>query len=197
MLIARRLAFCVMLAVWVTSSLMFLAVGMTPGHPACLLWALVQLHGCWLALENEFHHGDADCGYGAVVVPLLYLVAGLVAPIGAQSVAGEWLLSIAAAVVMSARLSLGRSFSIGGSTWVRLVDSGPYAWLRHPLLAVDLVARVCVAAAFANVWNLAAVTMYVACVVGVIVLEERWLMKRPAYVAYAGRVRYRLVPGLW
>jgi len=80
----------------------------------------------------------------------------------------------------------------------RVVDTGPYGWVRHPMYASI------------GVMSLGASLLmgsYAGVVVGLImlimlsvraVLEERTLMRElEGYEEYMERVRYRLIPGIW
>lgn len=80
----------------------------------------------------------------------------------------------------------------------RVVDDGPYAVLRHPgyaalglwALATPLVLR--------SRWALAPAIFTAGWVVLRTALEDAFLRRRlDGYAAYAGRVRARLLPGVW
>lgn len=79
-----------------------------------------------------------------------------------------------------------------------LVMSGPYAWIRHPGYAGSLLAIVASGPALGSWW-----AMLPACAIITLLLrrarvEDRFLHDHlDGYSAYARRVRYRLVPGLW
>jgi protein-S-isoprenylcysteine O-methyltransferase Ste14 len=80
----------------------------------------------------------------------------------------------------------------------RVIESGPYAWVRHPgyvgfaswILATPLL--------LGSAW---ALIPGVLSVVGLLIrtaLEDRTLRAElPGYPEYAARVRFRLIPGLW
>jgi protein-S-isoprenylcysteine O-methyltransferase Ste14 len=80
----------------------------------------------------------------------------------------------------------------------KVVDTGPYAIVRHPGYASALPLIVGVAFVLGSVWALIpAVLAYTVLIVRT-VLEDRMLREElPGYQAYAERVRYRLVPGIW
>jgi protein-S-isoprenylcysteine O-methyltransferase Ste14 len=115
------------------------------------------------------------------------------------AVAGAALVLTGGAVGVWAGRALGPSLtpyprpSRSGS----LVDAGPYRFVRHPIYAAGLlvfagIALVGSPAALAALAALAAVWALKASV------EERFLLARyPAYAEYAGRVRARLVPGVY
>lgn len=80
----------------------------------------------------------------------------------------------------------------------RVIDSGPYAIVRHPMYAGALVLVAGIPMALGSVVGLAAFPPFAAVIVWRLLDEERFLLSRlPGYAAYRERVRYRLVPGVW
>lgn len=80
----------------------------------------------------------------------------------------------------------------------RVVSSGPYRWLRHPGYAGALLAYLATPLLLDSAWTfLPAILLAVALVIRT-GLEDRTLhAELDGYRAYAGRVRYRLLPGVW
>lgn len=77
-------------------------------------------------------------------------------------------------------------------------DSGPYRIVRHPGYAGNLLAVAGIIMALNSVWTL--IPSLAALVIAVIrtTLEDRTLHEElPGYPEYAGRVRYRLFPGVY
>jgi len=77
-------------------------------------------------------------------------------------------------------------------------DSGPYRIVRHPGYAGNIIPLFGIVLALGSVWTL--IPVVVASIISVIrtVLEDRTLQEElPGYRDYAGRVRYRLVPGIY
>jgi len=77
-------------------------------------------------------------------------------------------------------------------------DSGPYRIVRHPGYAGNLLALPGVVLALNSAWTL--IPAAIALVVALIrtALEDRTLQEElPGYREYAGRVRYRLFPGIY
>ena len=79
-----------------------------------------------------------------------------------------------------------------------VIDSGPYAFLRHPGYVAASLMFVGIALSLGSLWAL--VPAVVSCLLLVVrtVLEDKTLRNElPGYEEYAQRVRYRLVPGVW
>jgi len=80
----------------------------------------------------------------------------------------------------------------------RVIDTGPYAIVRHPMYASALSYLVGMPLLLGSWYGLAVVPLIVAGLVPRAILEERLLMRDlPGYADYARRVRYRLIPGVW
>jgi len=79
-----------------------------------------------------------------------------------------------------------------------VVDTGPYAIVRHPLYAASIVLFVGMALAMGSYWALIPAAFGFAVIVVRIVLEDRLLqIELTGYREYASRVRFRLIPGVW
>jgi protein-S-isoprenylcysteine O-methyltransferase Ste14 len=79
-----------------------------------------------------------------------------------------------------------------------VVDSGPYALVRHPLYVGAVLMFTGVALALGSWWALFPVGMVVVILLVRTALEDRTLRNElPGYQAYAQRVRYKLIPGIW
>ncbi len=80
----------------------------------------------------------------------------------------------------------------------RVVDRGPYAWLRHPGYAGAVVAHLVLPLAVGTLWGLAPAALGCLLLAARIVREERTLRRGLAgYSEYTLRVRWRLLPGVW
>jgi protein-S-isoprenylcysteine O-methyltransferase Ste14 len=80
----------------------------------------------------------------------------------------------------------------------RVVDSGPYAWVRHPMYSGAIVFFVGAALLLGSWWGVAMSLLFVVLFAIRAGIEERTLTAGlPDYADYAARVRYRLLPGLW
>jgi protein-S-isoprenylcysteine O-methyltransferase Ste14 len=79
-----------------------------------------------------------------------------------------------------------------------VIDSGPYAFVRHPMYSGAIVFFVGAALLLGSWWGLAMSLLFVALFAIRAGIEERTLIAGlPDYAGYAARVRYRLLPGLW
>jgi protein-S-isoprenylcysteine O-methyltransferase Ste14 len=80
----------------------------------------------------------------------------------------------------------------------RVVDSGPYAWVRHPMYSGAIVFFVGAALLLGSWWGVAMSLLFVVLFAIRAGIEERTLTAGlPDYADYAARVRYRLLPGIW
>lgn len=79
-----------------------------------------------------------------------------------------------------------------------LIDSGPYAIVRHPGYAGMLVAMPLSALALGSWVSLAIALVYSGFILRRVVFEDGFLKQSlDGYSSYANRVRYRLIPGVW
>ena len=80
----------------------------------------------------------------------------------------------------------------------RVISSGPYAFVRHPMYTATIAYFVAITLLLGSWWGLAVAPLFVALFVVRVGIEERTLVAGlPGYADYTARVRYRLVPGLW
>jgi protein-S-isoprenylcysteine O-methyltransferase Ste14 len=80
----------------------------------------------------------------------------------------------------------------------RVVTSGPYRYVRHPMYAGTLVLWPCIPLALGSWWALIPGAVIAVIFVIRTALEDRTLQAElPGYAEYARHVRYRLVPGVW
>ena len=80
----------------------------------------------------------------------------------------------------------------------RVVSSGPYALMRHPMYTSALIMFVGTPLALGSWWGLLPALLLAATIVWRLIDEERFLARNlPGYAAYQRDVRARLVPGVW
>lgn len=93
--------------------------------------------------------------------------------------------------------------SFGGSTVQtfevqKVISTGPYALVRHPMYVGVLVMMTGVPLALGSWWELAILALVLPALIWRILDEEKLLKKDlPGYPEYTQKVRYRLVPYLW
>jgi len=79
-----------------------------------------------------------------------------------------------------------------------VIDTGPYAVVRHPMYASALPYLVGMPLLLGSWYGLLGVPLIMAGIAPRAVFEERLLERDlPGYTDYMRRVRYRLVPGIW
>jgi protein-S-isoprenylcysteine O-methyltransferase Ste14 len=80
----------------------------------------------------------------------------------------------------------------------RVVESGPYRYVRHPAYAGSMIYMPGVALALGSRVALAAAAVLCAVLAVRTALEDRTLHEElEGYADYARRVRFRLIPGVW
>jgi protein-S-isoprenylcysteine O-methyltransferase Ste14 len=95
-----------------------------------------------------------------------------------------------------AKLSLKRSFGLAPANR-GVVQSGPYGVVRHPMYLGYLLTEVSFLLNNPNAWNAAIWVIALVCQIVRMRAEERVLGLDDAYAQLMGRVRYRLVPGIF
>jgi protein-S-isoprenylcysteine O-methyltransferase Ste14 len=80
----------------------------------------------------------------------------------------------------------------------KLVDTGPYAHVRHPMYSGGILLVVFTAFALGSYWALIPSLLLGVAIVVRLLDEEKFLsINLNGYKEYIAKVRYRLVPGLW
>ena len=145
----------------------------------------------------------------AMVGPLaVYVVAGLDRRFGWSAPVHPGVSIAAGAVLIAALLIVERAMHANSffSSVVRLqhdrgqtvVSSGPYARVRHPGYVGGIIQGACIPPLLGSWWAFLPAGLVVVAFVIRTALEDALLRKSlPGYSAYAERVRWRLLPGLW
>ncbi len=92
--------------------------------------------------------------------------------------------------------SLGRSFGVVAANR-GIKSSGPYRLVRHPIYLSHSITAGGFILANPSLLNVALLSVVTVCQLMRISAEERVLTRSGDYAAYAGRVRWRIVPGLY
>lgn len=80
----------------------------------------------------------------------------------------------------------------------KVVSSGIYAFIRHPMYAGGLALFVGIPLALGSYWGLLAFVLALPALVWRLLDEERFLAARlPGYTDYCAKVRWRLIPGVY
>ncbi len=115
-------------------------------------------------------------------------------------IVGTLLIVVGAAGTAYCRYILGRLWSPDAVVLAdhKVVDSGPYRLVRHPLYTSTCVMTLGTALVFPAWWNLLAAVAMVGLFVSKMQEEEILLARGlPAYREYQQRVRYRIAPWIW
>ena len=200
----RKRRFSDLLLFGVTAAELTILVLMTPAF-TLIDWIYVSQHLVVLAIAITRAPPDAQdrsLGTGiAVVVSYAYPYAQI---IYLRWVPGEiaWpeggfvLVTIAAFLSAASLITLGRRFGVRPALR-GLTDKGPYALVRHPMYLSYLLADI---GYNLQEWNAGTALMVVTgwtALIYRICAEERILSLDSGWRTYAGRVRYRLLPGIW
>src|SRR5262245_41469754 len=80
----------------------------------------------------------------------------------------------------------------------RVIDTGPYAYVRHPMYAAAIWLFVGIPLALGSWWSLGLIVPFMSVLLWRLLDEEKILQRDlPGYTEYMRRVRFRLVPFVW
>jgi protein-S-isoprenylcysteine O-methyltransferase Ste14 len=80
----------------------------------------------------------------------------------------------------------------------KVISTGPYALVRHPMYATALVMLLGIPIALGSSWGLFVFVAFVPALLWRLFDEEKFLVKNlPGYREYQAKVRYRLIPRVW
>jgi len=121
--------------------------------------------------------GAAEAAVVPVAVSVLLMLAGF-------------------AMQIAAKLTLNRSFGIvAANRGVKV--GGPYRIIRHPMYAGYLLTQIGFLLNQPSLWNFSVYAVGFGFQLWRLLAEERILTEDPAYLRFAGLVRYRLLPGVF
>lgn len=128
-----------------------------------------------------------DHRYGWSSVPLYAVVAG-----NALVAIGNYL------IFLVYRENTFSSATIEVAADQRVISTGPYAIVRHPMYASGLLYLAGMPPALGSYWAFVPIVGMLPFLVWRLFDEERLLQEKlPGYRAYQKNVRYRLLPGIW
>ena len=122
--------------------------------------------------------------------PLALQIAGVVVAVLAQDVLLTWSMASNAFFSMVVRIQDDRDHAVA--------SGGPYRFVRHPGYVASVLFYLATSLMLGSVW--AAIPALLTALLFVVrtALEDRTLREElDGYEAYARRVRYRLLPGVW
>jgi protein-S-isoprenylcysteine O-methyltransferase Ste14 len=80
----------------------------------------------------------------------------------------------------------------------RVISTGPYAMVRHPMYAGAFLMLLGIPLALGSWWAFILIFLLFAAIIWRLLDEEKFLAKNlPGYDAYRQKVRYRLIPFMW
>jgi protein-S-isoprenylcysteine O-methyltransferase Ste14 len=80
----------------------------------------------------------------------------------------------------------------------KVISTGPYALVRHPMYVAALVMLLGIPIALGSLWGVLVLLAILPALVWRLLDEEKFLAKNlPGYREYQTRVRYRLIPRVW
>jgi protein-S-isoprenylcysteine O-methyltransferase Ste14 len=164
---------------------------------AGVAFGLLEAAALGFATRNLVVAKFRDYSLTGSLVPILYVAGLIVVPRGLQvTVPGALLVLASVGLSTWALVHLNARFTVGGSSWVSLVDRGPYAWIRHPQQAARLLmigAILTGATEGEQIFRLAAAGIFA---VLVVCIEEQAIVAIGDYADYRERVRWAFVPGV-
>ena len=141
------------------------------------------------------HPFDWALSFSAVSAPLLLTTPAAANPFMPEALVTTLML-MGLLVQISGKLALGRSFGLVPAN--RGVKTrGLYRFVRHPIYAGYTLTHAGFLIGFPSLQNAALYVAVFAIELMRLLREEAVLKRDPAYVAYAARVRYRLLPGVF
>lgn len=162
-------------------------------------------------LERRFHHREKEPTQKAVVaVTTVLFAAGFVVP-GLDwrfgwSAVPAWAVVVADALVLASyafvymvfRENSYASRTVQVEKTQKVIATGPYAAVRHPMYSGIIVMYLATPVALGSWWGLLPMLSLPVALVVRLFNEEKVLSRDlPGYARYLRRVRWRLLPGVW
>jgi protein-S-isoprenylcysteine O-methyltransferase Ste14 len=163
-------------------------------QPTILAW-LAALHNAILAALYTRRRPASSYDQRGLWLGLLAAVLPLAAPYPTQMPVPVFIIGLLGyGLVLWSLVVLGHSFGIAPADR-GLVTRGPYRLVRHPMYLGELILRS--ALVVSSPQPLLATALMVALIMIQVIRALREERIINAYSAYASRVRYRLIPGVW
>ena len=182
------------------ASVLFITVQLMTSDPALLARRLKAGAKAETEKSQKVLQSFAAVLFVAIfVVPALdYRFGWSTVPLSLE-VAGDLIILIGFAFVFWVfRVNSFTSGVIEVATDQRVITTGPYAIVRHPMYLGSLVMLLGIPLSLGSWWGILAVVLLGALIVARLLDEEKFLAKNlPGYGDYTGQVHYRLAPFLW
>lgn len=158
-------------------------------HQGTMPWDKVLLVFILLSFAGMFFVAGLDQRFHWSLVPVWLIILGYIL-LTAGMVGSAWAQEFNKFAEPGVRIQTERGHKV--------VDTGPYAVVRHPLYVAGFILLFGIALALGSYWALIPVAVATLVIVVRTALEDRMLHEELAgYREYASRVRYRLIPGVW
>lgn len=137
--------------------------------------------------------------FASIVLPALDYRFGFSRVPGAVSILGEFITVFSfLAMFWVLRTNSWAAANVSVAADQRVVDTGPYAYVRHPMYAFAMWLFAGIPLALGSWWSLALIVLVVPVLIWRLTDEERILRRDlPGYAEYMKRVPYRVVPYVW
>ena len=136
---------------------------------------------------------------GLLVVPALDHRLGWSQMSPTMALAGDVLVAVGwLAIFVVFRENSFTSATIELAPDQKVISTGPYAWVRHPMYAGALVMLLGIPIALGSWWGILVFAAILPALIWRLLEEEKFLARNLAgYVEYQNKVRYRLIPAIW
>jgi protein-S-isoprenylcysteine O-methyltransferase Ste14 len=123
-------------------------------------------------------------------MPLALQLAGVVVAVLAYDVIIVWAMTANAFFAQTVRIQEERGHTVA--------TGGPYRIVRHPGYVASILSQIATPLILGSVWAFIPAGLAALLFVVRTALEDKTLLEElDGYKEYAGRVRYRLLPGVW
>jgi protein-S-isoprenylcysteine O-methyltransferase Ste14 len=160
--------------------------------------AIFGVSECWalgMSARNYLTVPMDKSGVG-LLLPVCYCAPLLLRQTAVVGCSGVYLMT-ACFVWIALRFRVGEQITLGVASYRRVMKSGPYAVIRHPLACLESCTVLLFAGSYPSTYNLLIALPLTLCGVVAVLIEESYLRSFPEYRAYARVVPYRLLPGVW
>ena len=160
-------------------------------HADIKRWDVILLGMMGLLMVAEYVVAALDVRFGwSPQLPVILRAVGLIAAIFGYDFLLVWAMVSNAFFVATVRIQTDRQHAV--------VSSGPYRFVRHPGYLGTLMLHLGVPFMLNSLWAIIPAFMLTLVLVLRTALEDKMLhAELPGYKEYAGRARFRLLPGVW